>query len=69
MVPVLTGVVGIPLPEAVRMASLNPARVIGWAGRKGSLEPGKDADVAIFEDDFTAWRVMVGGRWVAPTAG
>jgi len=32
-------------------------------GRKGSLEPGKDADIAIFDADFTAWRVMVGGRW------
>jgi N-acetylglucosamine-6-phosphate deacetylase len=63
MIPVLTGAVGIPLVEAVRMASLNPARVIGVDPRKGSLEPGKDADIAIFEDDFTPWRVLVGGRW------
>jgi N-acetylglucosamine-6-phosphate deacetylase len=57
-------VVGIPLAEAVRMATLNPARVIGVDGRKGSLEPGKDVDIAIFDADFTAWRVLVGGRWV-----
>ena len=63
MVPILRDVAGIPLVEAVRMASLTPARVIGWDGRKGSLEAGKDADIAIFEDDFTAWRTMLGGQW------
>ena len=65
MVPVLTEVVGVPLAEAVRMATLTPARIIGVEGRKGSLEPGKDADLAIFEKDFAAWRVMIGGRWVS----
>jgi len=60
---VLVDVVGVPLIEAVRMATLNPARVIGVDARKGSLRAGKDADIAIFNDDFTAWRVMIGGRW------
>src|SRR5690606_8188443 len=32
---------GFPLHEAVTMASLNPARVIGVADRTGSLAPGK----------------------------
>ncbi len=63
MIPVLTGHVGVPLPEAVRMASLTPARVIGVADRKGSLAAGTDADIAIFNDDFTAWRVLINGRW------
>ena len=57
--------VGVPLVEAVRMASLTPARVIGVDARKGSLEVGKDADVVIFEKDFQPWRVMIGGRWLA----
>jgi N-acetylglucosamine-6-phosphate deacetylase len=64
MVPILTDAVGIPLVEAVRMATLTPARVIGLDDRKGSLEAGKDADLAVFEDDFTAWRTMIGGQWV-----
>lgn len=64
MIPILIEQVGIPLVEAIRMASLTPARVIGMADRKGSLEPGKDADIAIFNDDFTAWGVLIGGRWV-----
>lgn len=65
MIPILTGVVGLPLVEAVRLASLTPARVIGLDKRKGSLEPGKDADLAVFDDDFTAWRTMIGGEWVS----
>ena len=62
MLPILIEQVGIPLPEAVRMASLTPARVIGVADRKGSLEIGKDADITIFNDDFSAWRVFIRGR-------
>jgi N-acetylglucosamine-6-phosphate deacetylase len=47
------------------MVTLTPARIIGLADSKGSLEAGKDADVAIFEEDFMAWRTMIGGRWVS----
>lgn len=67
MIPILTDVVGIPLVEAVRMASLTPARVIHADQKKGSLEAGKDADLVIYEPDFQAWRVMVGGEWVLPS--
>jgi N-acetylglucosamine-6-phosphate deacetylase len=64
MIPILCGTVGIPLVKAIRMASLTPARVIGLDDRKGSLEPGKDADIAVFDEDFTCWRTMRGGRWI-----
>jgi N-acetylglucosamine-6-phosphate deacetylase len=59
----LTSAVGIPLIEAIRMLTLTPARVIGVDDRKGSLEVGKDADLAIFNDDWTVWRTMIGGQW------
>ena len=62
MLPILINGVGIGLVEAVRMASLTPARVIGRADRKGSLAAGKDADIVIFDQDFTPWRVIIGGR-------
>lgn len=64
MIPILTREVGIPLPEAIRMASLNPARVLNLDGRKGSLEAGKDADLAVFNPDFSAWRTMIAGQWI-----
>jgi N-acetylglucosamine-6-phosphate deacetylase len=64
MIPVLVEQVGIPLAEAIRMASLNPASVIGVDDRKGSLEIGKDADIAVFNDDFTAWGTLINGQWI-----
>lgn len=70
MIPILVEQVGIPLAEAIRMASLTPARVIGVDDRKGSLEADKDADIAIFNDDFTAWGTLINGRWaVEPMVG
>ena len=41
----------VPLPWAVAMASLNPARYLGFL-EKGALLPGYDGDVAIFSRDF-----------------
>jgi N-acetylglucosamine-6-phosphate deacetylase len=63
MIPILRDVVGVPLVEAIRMTTLTPARAIGEDASIGSIAPGKRADLAIFEDDFSAWRVMIGGRW------
>jgi alpha-D-ribose 1-methylphosphonate 5-triphosphate diphosphatase len=38
---------GVPLADAVAMASLHPAKAIGRAGEIGSIEPGKAADLAL----------------------
>ena len=61
MIPILTNEVGIPLVEAIRMATLTPAKVIHIDDKKGSISPGKDADIAIFNEDFTAWKVFIYG--------
>lgn len=62
MLPILIKVVGIPVVEAIRMMTLTPARIVGVADRKGSLAAGKDADIVIWNEDFTPWRVWLGGR-------
>lgn len=54
--------VGVSLADAVRMASLNPARALGLSGHKGSLEERKDADIVIFSKDFEVLKTMVGGQ-------
>lgn len=54
--------VGVPLPDAVRMATLNPARAIGLSATKGSIEIGKDADLVIFDDNITVKRVIINGK-------
>jgi allantoinase len=40
---------GLPLPRLVRLASANPARRFGLYPRKGSLQPGADADFTIVD--------------------
>lgn len=56
-------VADIPLVDAVRMATEAPARVMGLAN-KGRLEPGFDADITIFDKDFSVLYTVVGGKIV-----
>jgi N-acetylglucosamine-6-phosphate deacetylase len=56
--------VGLPLAEAVRMASLTPARVLGREKLVGSVEKGKLADFVLFDDQFRVHSVWVGGERV-----
>lgn len=42
----------LPVSEALRMASLYPARVIGVDDRLGKIAPGYVANLVIFDDDF-----------------
>ena len=53
---------GIPMYEAVRAASLNAAESAGLAKTRGSLEPGKQADVIIMDEMCRVKRVFVRGR-------
>jgi len=46
------------------MTSLVPATMLGLRSRKGSLEPGKDADVAALGTDGEVLLTTVGGRIV-----
>jgi N-acetylglucosamine-6-phosphate deacetylase len=66
MVPVLRDAAGVPLAQAVRMVTLTPARIIGFDRSKGSLEAGKDADIAVFDEDFSAWGVVIRGKLEVP---
>jgi imidazolonepropionase-like amidohydrolase len=40
---------GLPMEEAFRCITINAAEIIGIADRVGSLEVGKDADIAVFD--------------------
>jgi len=53
---------GIPLQDALRMASANPATVISRQIETGSLIPGKDADVVVFDNDFNVLMTFVKGE-------
>jgi N-acetylglucosamine-6-phosphate deacetylase len=53
--------VGIPLDEALRMASLYPARAIGVDATLGSIEAGKVANLTAFTHDFKITKTLVNG--------
>ena len=40
---------GAPVERAIAMLTINPAKIIGCDQRIGSLEAGKDADIALFD--------------------
>ncbi|MDX1359692.1 MAG: amidohydrolase family protein, partial [Clostridia bacterium] len=53
---------GIGWPEAVRLGSHNPAKLLGIDGKTGSIEPGKDADIVIMDESAKVRAVIQKGR-------
>lgn len=51
--------------EAARMASLNPAKLLGLDGSRGSIETGKRADLVALNENGEVVMSMVGGRIAA----
>ncbi|MEO3886001.1 N-acetylglucosamine-6-phosphate deacetylase [Nonomuraea sp. B5E05] len=56
--------VGMSLPDAVQVASLTPARILGLADRIGSIAVGKAADLVVLSDALEVTGVMKDGVWV-----
>ena len=54
--------VGIPLPEALRMASLYPASVLHASKKWGSIQPGAFADFVLLDDQLNLLRVFTEGE-------
>jgi len=52
---------GIPLANAVRMLTLNPATVLGIEFKKGALRTGADADVLLLNEALQVTRVWTRG--------
>lgn len=55
---------GCSLEQAVRMMTLNPATFMNVSRSKGSLEPGKDADIVIFDDNINVSVTIINGKVV-----
>lgn len=51
-----------PLEAVWPASSLNAARAVGVAQRKGSLEVGKDADLVLVDQAINVYMTIVGGR-------
>jgi N-acetylglucosamine-6-phosphate deacetylase len=57
---------GVPMVDAVTMATTTPARVLGLDGEVGALSVGLQADLVVLDHESRVLRVMRAGRWVAP---
>jgi N-acetylglucosamine-6-phosphate deacetylase len=52
---------GVPLADAIRMLTLNPATLLGLELTKGVLAPGADADLVLLNSDLRVTGVMTRG--------
>jgi N-acetylglucosamine-6-phosphate deacetylase len=53
---------GLALPVALRMASLNPAAFLRLDHELGRVAPGYRADLVLLDDDLTVKQTWIGGR-------
>jgi N-acetylglucosamine-6-phosphate deacetylase len=56
---------GVPLQDALRMATVLPARRLGLAGKKGIIAVGADADLVALTPDLRVAGVMARGAGLA----
>ncbi|MFE2844635.1 N-acetylglucosamine-6-phosphate deacetylase [Streptomyces scopuliridis] len=54
----------LPVEDIVQAISANPARLLGVYDTVGSLEPGKDADLVVLDEEFSVKGVLHKGEWV-----
>ncbi len=62
LVSTMVKTAGCGISDAVRMLTANPAGVMGVLDRKGTIAPGKDADVVIFDEDINVRRTIINGN-------
>ncbi len=55
---------GMPIETVIKMAALNPAVAYGFDKEKGSIKLGKDADLAVLDDDYKCVATYANGRKV-----
>ena len=57
----LVAFTGQPVERVLPLLTLNPARLIGMEERKGSIAPGKDADLVVLDDQLNVKQTYVSG--------
>ncbi|MDP8235357.1 MAG: N-acetylglucosamine-6-phosphate deacetylase [Candidatus Erginobacter occultus] len=55
---------GLSLPDALRLVTVNPARLLKIADRKGDLRPGMDADLVLMDRRCNVSRTIIAGKTV-----
>lgn len=58
------GLLGVGREQALRMASLHPARFLGLADRRGRIAPGCIADLTVLDARLSVLGTWVAGAWL-----
>jgi N-acetylglucosamine-6-phosphate deacetylase len=56
---------GVGLADAIRMATVQPARVLSLDSHMGVLIPGAESSLVLLDGDAAISRVMLRGEWVS----
>ncbi|MBC8471289.1 MAG: N-acetylglucosamine-6-phosphate deacetylase [Planctomycetes bacterium] len=62
----LTGFTGCPFETAIKAVTQKTAELLGIEDRKGSIEPGKDADLVLLDRNYSVHTTIVAGKVVFP---
>jgi N-acetylglucosamine-6-phosphate deacetylase len=55
---------GLSINDALRMATTTPAEALGLSSRKGIIQPGADADLALVDPDLNVHATIINGALV-----
>jgi len=58
----LKEIYGVPFETALAFFTENPARVAGFAGKKGVIRAGADADIMVLGGDYRVDRLFARGK-------
>jgi len=59
---------GLSWGQAARLATLNPAHLLGLEAQRGALLPGCRADLTVLAEDGHVWLTLVGGKMAYSTS-
>ena len=65
----MVNLAGVPLLDAVKMASATPARIMKINDKKGSIAVGMDADIVIFDREINVGLTIIKGQVVYDREG
>jgi len=55
---------GLSIPQAIRLATLNPAKVLKLDNRKGKIAEGYDADMVLLDENLNVQQTFIAGKSV-----
>ncbi|ULQ52660.1 N-acetylglucosamine-6-phosphate deacetylase [Flavihumibacter fluvii] len=64
LVRTMVNIAGVALPDAIKMITTIPARILDVLDRKGELVKGKDADIVIFDELINVKMTIIKGKIV-----